>query len=160
MHRTNQSRHPEALKEIDGVSRDSHTRDPKAFLLHVFALPRTTDIAAGNALGVTRLLRSQFLVVAAAIPLLTILVLWRLFFMPASNTSLPLIMPIFQALLPAFGKHEEHRSPGCLARSVLVVKQTTVRMVSAQSGGDRRENKMSTARLLESKMMDGRKKIF
>lgn len=80
--------------------------------------------------------------------------------MPASNTSLPLIMPIFQALLPAFGKHEEHRSPRCPARSVLVVKQTTVRMVSAQSGGDRRENKMSTARLLESKKMDGRKKIF
>lgn len=80
--------------------------------------------------------------------------------MPASNTSLPLIMPIFQALLPVFGKHEEHRSPRCPARSVLVVKQTTVRMVSVQSGGDRRENKMSTARLLESKMMDGRKKIF
>lgn len=95
----------------------------QGFLAQFLCSP--SNIATGNPLGATRALNVHFPVVVAPILLLIILVLWWLFFMAASNPSLPPKIAIFQALLPAFGKHREHRSPARPARSVLGVEQIT-----------------------------------
>lgn len=102
---------PETLKEIGGVCRDMHTQIPRlsCSIPFSFAAPQSPWCHQGSTFPFSGCVRTNS---APEQP-------GGLFFMAASNTSLSLKIAIFQALLPGFGKHKEHRSPACPARSVL-----------------------------------------